>query len=259
MANNLIKSKIYQPSENGSGSGNGSGGDLSFNGNRPITREVVGLKGVTPGGNNIKTALENVLYPPVGPEVTLTVNNPIREIGASVAYTLDWTVTKKTNPIEGITVDGVEVVPTGISQSGSKSGNFPAASGAHTKSIFATDGAQDASAFVTVKFLPRMFFGNINKTSGITDADILAISGNELREDRFKTFTNFGGGALYPIFVVPVSFGMPAFTVNGLANTDFTVVRSNSPFVNSQGATVMVNVIVFNNRYNSPLNSLAIV
>lgn len=256
---NTVKSKIYQPSQGGTGSGSGGGGDLSFDGNRPITRDVVGLKGVTPGGNNIKVAVENLLYPAVAPEATITVNDPIREVGASTAYTLNWTVTKKTNPIIAITVDGVAVTPTGISQSGSRSANFPAASGTHTKSISATDGAQNVVRSVTVKFLQMMFFSNINKKTGITDADILALTGSELREDRFKTFTNFGGGGLYPIFVVPVSFGMPAFTVNGLANTDFTVVRSNSPFVNSQGATVMVNVIVFNNIYNSPLNSLAIV
>lgn len=256
---NTVKTKIYQPSETGTGNGSGGGGDLSFNGERPITREVIGLKNVTPTGSTLKTVLENVLYPAVAPDATLTVNDQNREIGASTAYTLNWTVTKNTNPITGITVDGVAVTPTGVSQSGSRTGNFPAATGTHDRSIIVTDGAQTNTKTVTVKFLPRMFFSNINKNTGISDADILALVGSELREDRFKTFTNFGGAGLYPIFVVPVTFGMPAFTVNGLANTDFTVVRSNSPFVNAQGATVMVNVIVFNNRYNSPLNSLAIV
>jgi hypothetical protein len=256
---NTVKTKIYQPSESGTGSSTGNGGDLSFNGERPITREVVGLKGVTPTGNNLKTVLENVLYPAVAPDATLTVNNPVREIGAPVAYTLNWTVTKNTNPITAITVDGVAVTPTGVSQAGTRNGNFPAATGTHTKSITVTDGAQSNTKNVTVKFLPKVIWGNINKTTGISDADILALTAGELREDRFKSFTNFGGGGLHPIFVVPVAYGMPSFTVNGLANTDFTVVRSNSPFVNAQGATVMVNVIVFNNIYNSPLNSLAIV
>jgi hypothetical protein len=257
MANNLTKSKIYQPSENGSG-GAGSG-DLSFNGNRPITREVIGLKGITPGGNTLKVAIENILYPAVAPEATITVNNPVREIGASTAYTFNWTVTKKTNPITGITVDNTVITPTGISQSGSQSGNFPSSVGAYTRSIIVTDGAQSTARNATVSFLPRMYFDNINKKTGISDSDILALTNSELRSDRIKTFSNFGGGGLYPIFVVPVAFGMPSFLVNGLANTDFTVVRPNSPFVNSQGATVMVNVIVFNNVYNSPLNSLAIV
>lgn len=256
---NTVKTKIYQPSESGTGAGTGNGGDLSFNGERPISREVIGLKGVTPTGSNLKTVLENVLYPAVAPDATLAVNNPVREIGASTAYTLNWTVTKNTNPITGITVDGFAVTPTGVSQSGTRSGNFPAASGSFTKDITVTDGVQSNTKSVTIKFLARMWASNINKKTGITDADILALTGSELREDRFKSFTNFGGGGLYPIFVVPVAFGMPAFNVNGLTNTDFTVVRANSPFVNANGATVMVNVIVFNNIYNSPLNSLAIV
>ncbi|WP_113636109.1 hypothetical protein [Nubsella zeaxanthinifaciens] len=256
---NTVKTKIYQPSENGTGSGTGSGGDLSFNGERPISREVIGLKGVTPTGSNLKTVMENVLYPAVAPDAALTVNDPVREIGASTAYTLNWTVTKNTNPITGIMVDGIAVTPTGVSQSGTRSGNFPAAAGSFAKAITVTDGSQSNTKSVTVKFLARMWASNINKKTGITDADILALAGSELREDRFRSFTNFGGGGLYPIFVVPVAFGMPAFNVNGLTNTDFTVVRSNSPFVNANGATVMVNVIVFNNIYNSPLNSLAIV
>lgn len=256
---NTVKSKIYQPSQSGSGSGTGGGdGDLSFDGTRPITREVIGLKGVTPGGNNVKTALENILYPAVAPEATITVNDPVREIGASTAYTLEWTVTKKTNPIIQITVDGLEVVPTGISQSGSRSSNFPAATGSHIKSIVVTDGAQSTTRDASVTYLPRVFFGTINKNNGISDADILAIAGSELRNNKNMSFANFGGGGTYLIFVVPVAFGTPSFTVNGLANTAFTTVRANSPFVNSQGATVMVNVIVSDNIYNSPLNTLAI-
>lgn len=253
-----VKSKIYHPSEGGNGNGNG-GGDLAFNGNRPITRNVPGLENVTAGGNTVNEFLENAFFPALSPLCALSVNNPIREIGETTAYTLTWSVTKRTNVITGITVDGAAQTPTGNNQTGTVTGNFAAESGIYTKSMSVTDSQKTENASAIVKYLPRMFWGNINKKTGITDADILALTGSELRENRFKAFTNFGGGGLYPIFIVPVAFGMPAFTVNGLANTDFTVVRPNSPFVNAEGATVMVNVIVFNNFYNSPLNSLAVV
>lgn len=221
---------------------------------------MIGLEGVTPGGDNLATVLENVLYPAVAPSAAISINNPIREIGESTAYTLNWSVTKNTNPITAITVDGMAVTGiTGNSQASTKSGNVATSSGSYSFGITVTDGALSSTATATIQYLMRMFWGTINKNSGISDADILALAGSELRSNKTKSFTNFGGGGLYLIFAFPTGWGNPAFTVNGLTNTAFTKVRSNSAFVNVQGATVQMDVWVSDNVYNSPLGTLAIV
>lgn len=253
-----VKSKIFHPSEGGSNSGGGGGGDTAFDGNRPITRNTPGLQGVTAGGLTVNEFLENALFPALSPLCALSVNNPTREIGESTAYTLTWSVTKRTNLITAVTVDGAAQTVTGNNQSGTVTGNVATSDGTFTKSMTVTDSQKTDSASATITYLPCMFFDTISKNSGITDADILALPGNELRSNRNKSFSNFGGGAKYLIFVIPVAFGLPSFTVNGLANTAFTVVRANSDFVNAQGATVKVNVIVSDNIYNSPLSSLII-
>lgn len=253
----ITKKQLYLPTEGGNGNGGGGGGDSSFNGNRPITRKTPGIENVNAGGATVKEFLENLMFPAVSPGCTLSVNNPIREIGESTAYTLNWTAIKQTNLITSIVVDGAAVTPiTGENQSGTVTGSLPASSGDYTKSMTVASGALSSGASVAVNYRPRMFFGTINKNTGITNADILAILGSELRTNRNKSFTNFGGGGEYLIFVVPVAFGVPSFTINGLANTAFTNVLPGFAFVNTHGATVPVNVIISNNIYNSPLGSI---
>lgn len=257
----FVKGSIYHPTEGGEG-GAGDGSDIDFNGNRAITRATPGMEGVTPGGNNLKAFLENVFYPAVAPVASLSVDRPTREIGENPDYTLTWSVTKKTNPITGITVDGTAITVTGNSQSGTQSGTFPATTGTFTKTMSVTDGTLTGNASAQVKYLNRMFWGTTAKdgvTDLITDADILALAGSELRENRVKSFTNFGGESKWIILVIPAPFGAASFKVNGLANTAFTLVRSNSDFVNVQGATVKVDVYVSDNIYNSPLDSFDII
>jgi hypothetical protein len=105
-----------------------------------------------------------------------------------------------------------------------------------------------------------LFWGTTAKngtTQPILDADILALTGSELRGDRLKTFTNFGGGGTRLIFAIPATYGTPQFKVNGLSNTAFTKVRTGA-FVNQYGATVNMDVWVSDNIYNSPLDSVQI-
>lgn len=254
----LIRTKIYRPTEGGSGNGAGDGSDIEFNGNRPVTRNTPGMVGITPGGNNLKAFLENLIYPAVAPIANLSIDRPTREIGENPAYTLTWSVVKKTNPISSIIVDGQGFTVTGVDQNGTKTGTFPQTTGTHTRSMTVSDGMLSDSKSVTVTYLPRMLWGTTTKSSGITDADILALSGSELRADFLKSFSNFGGGGTRLIFVVPQIFGMPSFKINGLANTAFTVVRSNS-MVNQHGANIPVFVVISDNIYNSQLDSLQIV
>jgi len=257
---NTNKKRLFEGKNKG-GTGGGDGDSSAFNGQRPITRQTPGIIGFNPDALTVIEFLENTFYPAVPPAVTLTVNDPVREIGQTVAYTLTWAVVRKSNNITGITVDGTAKAPTGGDQSGTQNGNLAATTGTYTKSMSATDGTLTGNASATVTYLPRMFWGTTTKNGGsspITDADILALAGSKLATERDLTLSNFGGGAAYLVFAFPSSFGTPSFVVNGLANTAFTKVRSASNFVNAQGATIVMDVWISNNFYNSALDSVII-
>ena len=51
-----------------------------------------------------------------------------------------------------------------------------------------------------------IFWGHINKTSGITVQDVLALNQEE-RPDRFKDFIDFDSGGEHMIIVFPVQYG----------------------------------------------------
>jgi hypothetical protein len=247
---------------NGNSNASSAASGSKFDGNRPISRMVSGFFGVNLNTKTIKDFLEKGFFPPIAPLAALSVNNPIREVGSDRQYILTWSATKETNPITGITVDGAIITPTGSNQSGTQNGTASDnVNGSFNLIMSVTDGNLTTSASVTLSFEYGFFYGTINKSgllgSEILDSDILALT-KELRTDRRKSFTNFGGAAKYLIFAFPASFGTPVFTVNGLINTAFTKVRSNSNFVNSQGATILTDVWVSNNVYNSPLDSVII-
>jgi hypothetical protein len=253
---NTVKSKLWEGKNLGDGSGIGS--DTAFNGERPISRNTPGIKDFNPATNTVIDFLEKVFYPAVPPLAAISVDNPIREIGQSAAYTLTWSATQQTNAITGINVDGTAITLTGGSQAGTQSGTLPSTSGNYTKSMTDTDGTLSGSASCTISYKSRFFWGTTSKTSGITDADILALANSELRDTRNKNFGSLGGDAKHLIFAFPSAFGTPSFVVNGLANTAFTKVRAASNFVNVQGATIVMDVWISDNIYNSPLASVII-
>lgn len=226
---------------------------------------IANVSGLSAELQSLRTDINAIRNPAVAPGTALTVTAPSpREIGSSTAYTLTWAVTKNTRTITGITVDGTTIPPiNGGNQNGSVTGNFANATGSFTRSIVVTDGTLSTTRNVTVDFLPRMYFSSIAKNTGITDADILALpdipalTGSELRSNRNKTLTNFGGGGKYMIFVIPTSFGTPTFVVNGITTT-FDLVRGDSDFVNAYGVTIRVNVYVSTNVMNASVSTLTI-
>jgi len=257
---NIQKQKIWGGKQ-ATGSGGGGGSD-AFNGERDITRNTPGILGFDPNTTTVVAFLEQVFYPPIPPECAISVDDPIREIGQSDAYTLTWEVTGKTNTVTGITVDGTAITPTGGDQSGTQTGNFANPYDSYTKSMTATDGTLSSSASCTVQYFPRMFWGTIAKDglsdAPILDSDILALANSNLQATRDLTLTDFGGGAQYLIFAIPSSYGTPSFVINGLANTAFTNVRPTSSFVNAEGATIIMDVYVSIYLYNSPLDSIIV-
>ena len=253
---NLIRSRIWKGKPGGSG---GSGSGSGFNGQRNITRQTPGIVGYDPNTTTVVAFLENVFYPPVAPIAAISINNPIREIGAPNDFTLSWEVTEQSNAITGISVDGTPVSPTGGNQSGTMGGDLSDSIGVHTFDMSVTDGTLTGEASCTLQFLPGFYYGTTDKdgsgSAPILDSDILALT-EELRNDYRKTFSTFGGGGKHLIFAFPSTFGTPRFTINGLVNTAFTLVRDTTDFSNYWEFTQPYDVWVSNEVYNSPLDSV---
>ena len=199
-----------------------------------------------------KDFLNALFFPALPPIDTFTVDNPTREVGSTTAYTLTWGVTKQTNPITAITVDGTVIVPTGDTQSGTQTGNFTAAAGSFVKTMTASDGTNNVTATATVNYLNPIYYGT-SAVNTLDNAGILALANKNLVISFGMTLNNFGGDGKYLVFVIPQSFGVPSFLVNGLTSTAFTVTPLNT-FVNQYGVNIPVNVIVSNTVQNSPAN-----
>ena len=168
-------------------------GGGTFNGNRAITRTGAYF-GINPGGANIADFLNNFFYPAIAPGISFSVNSPSREVGGSTAYTLSWGVTKNTNPITAITVDGNSITPTGGNQSGTINGNVATASGSYTKNMSVVASAQsgdNASASVNIAYFFMVFWDTVAAVP--TDsAGVRALSNSQLTAagNQFTLNTN---------------------------------------------------------------------
>lgn len=82
---NGLKTYTTRPTLNGIGlatTGEVVGGTTAFNGNRQITRTTI--NGVTPGGNDVVSFLNNLFYPFT--QATITLNDfPLQELGTSIS------------------------------------------------------------------------------------------------------------------------------------------------------------------------------
>lgn len=239
------------------------GDDTAFDGERAISRNVLGLLGVTPGGATVRQFLENVFFPSIAPTATLT-GGGIREFGASPITALNWTATKNTNPITGIIVDGVTMAPTGLTQTGLQS----AVAQQNVNTTFTmsvTDGTNTAQANTVVQWMNKMYWGHTlsNDEADLNSAAIIALdgagvgTGSELREDFLRTFNGIDGAGEYLVFAFPASLGTPQFKVNGLTNTAFTTFQKN--FTNQQGFTTLYQIWWSATQYNSPVSQLELI
>jgi hypothetical protein len=222
-----------------------------------------------------------LLYPYIPSGVNITGGN-IREFGSSNAVTLLWNVTKNSEDIQSIIVNGVPEAgsPFTTNQSGFQN-TFATQDVNTTFTITSNDGTQTVSANTTVTWRNKRYWGRVNLSSlgnpnlttnpgavssiipSLNDSVILGLngagvgSGSELSTSISKTYNGINGGGDYLVFVWPSSFGnsqTPQFSVNGLPNTAFTRIRNNSPFVNQWGYTTNYEVWISNTLQNSPLN-----
>ncbi len=89
-----------------------------------------------------------------------------------------------------------------------------------TLSATATSG-ESASASTSLAFRSRRHWG-VSTEETLDDAALLALAGSELATSRIQTRTLNASGGRYLWFAWPAEFGVPAFWVGGLLNTDWT-------------------------------------
>ena len=239
-----------------------------------------------PGTFSMQQMWDLLLYPYIVPGAGLG-SIATRQYGSVTSVTLSWSVTKNTNTITSIIVDGVPQVPTGNSQTGTKAttgshGATPPVSTTNTFTMTSSDGISTTSASTTLTWMNKRYWGYIDLTpigspdlttypglSGtvgayITDTMIKSMTGanangqvfgNELSTTKSKTYTGINGSGNHLVFAFPSAFGTPSFSVNGLPNTAFTKVKSSFYFVNEQTwSGTLYDVWVSNTAQGSPLN-----
>lgn len=235
----------------------------------------------------VQDVLDRIFYPYVAPGTSISVLNTPREFGSPLSATLNWSVTKNSNSITSIVVDGIPQIPTGNSQAGTvmSSGTHsinPSVSQTNTFSLSCSDGTNTSIASTQLVWMNRIYWGSVDLSSIgnpnlttnpgsaslvsslCTDSTLLNLTGagvtpgSQLSTSKNKTYSNIDGAGEYLIFAWPSTVSgslTPNFTVNGLPNTAFTRVRTSSPLVNQWGFSgTNYEVWVSNTQQNSPLN-----
>jgi hypothetical protein len=212
-----------------------------------------------------------------------------KEYGQSLSTILYWTATKKSNPILSIVVNGTTISPiTGNTQVGwrvaSGTYSFPLASSTTNSFIMTVnDGTGGNTTGTSITWVNRIYWGSIDLsgltypnpdltlnpsyttyvTAIVTSNLIKALngagvgSGSELSATKNKTYSAINANGKYLIFAWPSSVSgalAPTFTVNGLANTAFTRVKTAWAFTNTYNVTTNFEVWVSNTAYNSAAN-----
>lgn len=262
-----------------------------FQNTDPTTVTVGGITAGTtfPTPVDMQTMWNQLLYPYLAPVGSLTVNGGItlREFGdANYNVTLNYTntVLSSSYPLVAVTVEGAPKVSL---SSGTHlvtiTHSWPSVSTSQTQTftMLTTDTLPTTVTTTTsINWMNKVYWGSIdlssignpNMTFNPGSASLVAtlctdvvvtslaganvLPGYELTTTKNKTYTNINGAGNYLIFAWPSNMSgalSPNFTVNGLPNTAFTRVRTNSSLVNAYGYTIDYEVWVSNTPQNSPL------
>ncbi len=250
------------------------GSGSAFDGDRPITSlPTVGFNAGTI--TDLVDWVNAVFFRARPPLASLSGGNT-RELGSSPALSLSFNATKVDNPITLITItspngtvtpsgtdttipNGINIVPTGNTQSGSRAATAEQ-DVSTTFTLTVGDGSTSPTAQTSVSWLSKRYWGKFPTFTAPTDGEILALTGagvgtgNELANSYNKSYNGINGAGEYLMFAWPTAFGTsPTFTVNGLPNTAFTKIRSNSPFTNASGYTRNYDVWISNTPQFSPI------
>lgn len=261
----------------------------------PTTITVGGVSSGTtfPTPQTVQQMFNAILYPYTTPIISLTANT-IKEYGQSLTHNLTWSVTKRSNPILSVVVNGftiTTILPNQLFQTGTRnvSGTYSSISGSFPVSttnnflMIVNDGTTNTTTSATLTWMNRIYWGTIdlsglafpnpNLTLNPSYATFVTIAitsnliktlngagvgtGSELSITKNKTYNQINANGKYLIFAWPSSVSgatTPTFTVNGLPNTAFTRVNTAWVFTNQFNATTNYEVWVSNTAYNSAAN-----
>ena len=215
----------------------------------PIT--VGGISsGSTFNGKTMTEMWDALLYPYIAPAASLSGGN-VREFGSSNAVTLNWSATKNSKNVTGITIcvtrpDQESIALTTINTTGNQSGTKSTTSTANTNTTFfmtVTDGTNIISADTTVSWSNRRYWGTLSAGHPLLTVNSLPFSHNdistlssELNNGYAQTrtiTTNFN----YVVFIFPhnsvdLSTNPPRVSIGGFGNNNWIKTRSNVQFTN---------------------------
>ena len=224
------------------------------------------------GTYSIQQMFDMLLYPYIPLTTSITGGTTLEFGNPSLLIPLSWSVTKNSNTITSILVNGVPVVPTGNSQAGVASGNAIQ----NVTTIFgitASDGTTTVSATTQVVWRNARYWGVYNSFGALNSAQIMGLTGagvgsgigpgpggagKELSTTRVQTRNGIDGGGNYLTFAWPTSFGTPTFVINGLPSTAWTKVNNNYTFTNTYGYTASYDVWMSNTPQFSPIATFQI-
>ena len=106
-----------------------------------------------------------------------------------------------------------------------------------TYTLTNSDGTTTTTASTSVMFLHKAYWG-VSANTSLTDGQVIALS-SAFATSRLNS-QSVSPSAQYVYFAYPASFGAAAFTVNGLANTAWTLVTR--AFINASGNSTSYNI-----------------
>ena len=260
----------------------------------PTTVTVGGISVGTTfvGTYSMQQMFDLMLYPYQPPLLSLSVNNTPRQYGSGLSGTLTWAVTKKSNTITAINVNGTTIVPTGNTQNGTQAvtathslSDNTTVTESQTFTMSVTDSSLASyNTTTSINWRHKIYWGRVNLSSvsnpnltnypgqasavaGVcTDPIIRALSGASispgysLATSYVRSYNGINGAGWYLVFAHPTSFYTaagrdPIFKINGAPNSAFTKVRSNSPFVTDTGLTINYDVWITNTAQNSSIDA----
>jgi len=239
-----------------------------------------------PTPTNMQDMWDMLLYPYIAPGASLS-GGRVEEFGGNPNIFLNWSVTKKSNPITSIIVDGNSILPNGGDQTGieTSTGSYPTTPVVSHSNVFTmsvTDGTDTTNRSTTLTWNHRIYWGKINITGNpnltlnpglvntlvsplIDSSTLISLigaggagigTGSDLKTSKTKTYDGINGSGDFLIFAWPSSFSgstTPIFKVNGLLNTAFTSVKTSWLFTNQFGYDNNYEVWISNTIQNSPL------
>lgn len=225
--------------------------DVAFDGNRPITAVVTGLTGVTPGGSDLATFLNNLFYPTQVPTASLSGGSNYELSVTAATKNLNWSYGRQaaTAPISTAVINqGVGSVFTtqpsaGASVSGTVSVSTPANTNrTYTLTVTTTDG-KTATASTTDNWLPKRYWGRTaNEAANSADMLVNAGGGNILSNSRAGTFTITASGSNRIFIAYPSNLGdLTSINIGGLESIG-AFVKNVVSFTNASGYTQNYNV-----------------